>query len=1489
MMRMDSIPSFYFTYVSSDPDTAPHMQGEEFHHDACGVGFLADLQGRERDDVLPLALTALARMGHRGAVDADGRTGDGAGITTGIPFGLLEAELRSRGVRPPKRGELAAGLVFLPRDPHAGARARQVIVDALTDEALPLVGFRQVPIREEVLGEKARHSRPDIVQVLVRRPEDAGDVAFERALFRARRRVQEVARATRLDDLYVVSLSHTTLVYKALLRAADLAAFFPDLERTEYRTPFAVFHQRFSTNTQPCWPLVQPFRLLAHNGEINTVQGNRSAFRSREATLLAPTLGLDGQAPLLTPGQSDSGSLDEALELLVRGGRSLVQGLSMLVPPAWEGDREMPAPVRAYFDYQACQVEPWDGPALIAFTDGRLVGAILDRNGLRPARYLTTVDGLLLVASEAGVLDAPEERILHRGRLGPGDMLAVDLPAGRVFDRDALHHQLATRRPYGAWLATQRVVFEHEPTAPGCVPPDPAVLRAFAYTREELRLVLAPMHAEGKEPLGSMGDDTALAVLAREPRLLYCHFKQRFAQVTNPPIDPLRESLVMSLDVALGPRGDLFAETAEHARQVHLPHPLLTADQLRALESLERPGWRSRRLSLLVNARAGVSAFEAALTALVRRSVQAFEDGVTLLVLDDRGVGPAHAALPALLAVSAVHHELVRRGLALRGSIVVEAGDARDEHQIAALLGFGAGAVCPWLALEVVAAAAADGEPHRAQSRYLGTLRAGLLKILAKMGISTLRSYRGAQLFEAVGLSRDLVERHFPLAGSAIGGFGLAQIARDTLARHAAAHGRPDTALEEGGSHGFRRNGELHAFEPRVVKALHATLRTGQRLDYRSYAELVHARGAIALRDLFEFRPREPIPLEEVEPVEALFPRFMTSAMSLGALSPEAHDVMAVAMNRLGGRSNSGEGGEDGVGHRIKQVASARFGVTAEYLASAAELQIKMAQGSKPGEGGQLPGHKVTDHIARVRHAAPGVTLISPPPHHDIYSIEDLAQLVYDLKRVNPRARVGVKLVSQAGIGTVATGVAKTHADAITIGGHEGGTGASPLSSIKNAGTPWEMGLTETQAALIESGLRGRVRLQVEGGLRTGRDVVVAALLGADEFGFGSVALIAVGCVMARQCHLNTCPAGVATQREELRRKFRGTPEDVIRFFTLVAEEVREILALLGVRHLEDAIGRVEWLEAAKPVDTRAESLDLSGLLASPGVGERSGGVVRNEPPDTGGRLDEAVLARLPFAAASGRPLSLTFDITNADRAVGARLAGELALRRPRGPVKVELAFRGSAGQSFGAFAVPGMRLVLEGEANDAVAKGLSGGEIVVRPWARASASSPVLAGNAVLYGATAGRLFLAGRAGERFAVRNSGAVAIVEGVGDHGCEYMTGGAVVILGSVGRNLGAGMSGGVLYVLEDPALPGRCNHELVALSNRLRPDEALWLRAGLDQHMALTGSRVAAALLQDWNAGLPRFRRIAPRAASSRLRLAPWTAESEAPVAPAVAR
>jgi glutamate synthase domain-containing protein 2/glutamate synthase domain-containing protein 1 len=1356
----------------------PGLYDPRFEHDACGVGFLADLAGGQASCVLPLALLALARMNHRGAVDADGRTGDGAGVITEIPRAVLGAEL--------PKGTLGVGMLFLPLEREGAARAREVVREALAAEGLAVRAWREVPVQEDVLGAKAWRWRPAIEQVLVERP--AGDAAdeFERRLYRARRGMEALALAARLDGFYVASLSHRTIVYKAMVQAVDLPEFYLDLRHPDYATAFAVFHRRFSTNTLPSWAMTQPFRLLAHNGEINTIDGNRSWMRARESTLVAPRLGLlpGASGPVLSEGASDSASLDEALGLLTAAGRDALSGMSLLIPPAWEGDPDLAPAVRDFFDYQSCLMEPWDGPALAVFTDGKTVGAALDRNGLRPARYVVTVDGLVLLASEVGVLAVEEERVLRRGRLGPGDVMAVDLRAGRLLDRDSIHDSLAARRPYGRWLRAHRVELDRiregaPPRLEGASEaPDGGVLRAFGYTREELQLVLGPMHRQGLEPLGSMGDDTPLAVLSKRSRLLYSYFKQRFAQVTNPPIDPLRESMVMSLAVDLGPQGSLLAETPEAAARVRLPGPFLRDRDLLALRAWAGKTGQARTLSLLFPAGGGELAFRRALDELLREAVRAVEAGATLLVLSDRGVDAARAALPMLLAVATVHQHLVGAGQRLRASLIAETGEARDDHQMACLLAYGASAVNPYLALAVVRRESPDG----GQQHYLQALDKGLLKILSKMGISTLRSYHGARLFEAIGIAPEVVQRCFTGTPSSIGGVGLSVIAAETLARHAAAFAEEAAGLPEGSLHRYRRSGEAHAFEPPVVKALHAAIRAGGGLAYRDYADLVHQRDPIVLRDLLELRLGEALPVEEVEPASAILPRFMTAAMSLGALSPEAHEALAVAMNRMGGRSNSGEGGEpaenfwrtlpggDRVNNRIKQVASARFGVTAQYLAAAEEIQIKMAQGSKPGEGGQLPGQKVAAHIARVRHSPVGATLISPPPHHDIYSIEDLAQLIYDLKRVNPAATVSVKLVSEAGIGTVAAGVAKAHADAIVVGGYDGGTGASPLGSIKNAGTPWELGLAEAQQVLVRGGLRGRVRLQVEGGLKTGRDVVLAALLGADEFGFGSAALVAAGCLMARQCHLNTCPAGIATQREDLRRKFTGTPDQVVRFFTAVAEEVREVLALLGFRRLQDVIGRTDLLEA-RPVRTgKAQTVSLSRLLSGPGPeagAVRYEGTARNEPPPTGQHLDEVVLGRLRFGADGVRPLEVAFPIGNADRAVGTRIAGELARRfrgRPVEPGVIRLRYRGAAGQSFGAFCVEGLSLRLEGEANDYVGKGMSGGEIALFPGpAFASrAEGQVIAGNTILYGATGGRVFIAGRVGERFAVRNSGALAVV-------------------------------------------------------------------------------------------------------------------------------
>jgi glutamate synthase domain-containing protein 2/glutamate synthase domain-containing protein 1/glutamate synthase domain-containing protein 3 len=1450
-------------------------------HDACGVGFVAELSGQVGPRVLPFALRALGRLAHRGAVDADGRTGDGAGVLTGIPGRFLASALPGRERDAALAGGLGVGMLFLPRAAPEARAARTRCRAALEAAGLRVLGFRDVPVREDVLGATARSACPRVAQVLVARPEDESVTGFERRLLAARRAIEARVRDEGPAGLYVVSLSARTVTYKALVRATDLAPFYPDLEDEGYETAFAAFHQRFSTNTAPAWPLAQPFRVLAHNGEINTIAGNRRWMRAREGSF-----GLSG--PLLSEGVSDSASLDEALDLLTARGRDLFSAVRLLLPPAFENDPERPRAERALFEWNAGVMEPWDGPALAVFADGRVVGAALDRNGLRPARYAVTSDGLVCVASEAGVLDVEPERILERGRLGPGDLLAVDLRAGRLLRAEDVDDRLARARPYDRLLrerllpapeagtvtadlsldSSQALDLADATERPGTSDdlrptdaqdgPGPFVMRAFGVTREERRLVLRPMADTGGEPVGSMGDDTPLAVFSPRPRLLSDYFRQRFAQVTNPPIDSLREGLVMSLRVRLGPRPGPFSDPeAPAGKQVELPSPVLDETRLAGLARLDPGSFRVETLSLLFEAERGRSGLRHALGHLLELGERLVREGAAGLVLSDRAVDESRAPMPPLLATSALHQHLVRSGLRTRVSLVVDTGEARDDHSLAALIAFGAEAVCPWLALRAVGR---EGGP-----RYRRALEKGLLKILAKMGISTLRSYVGAQLFEAMGLTRELVDAHFPGTPSAIAGVSLDDLADEALARHAQA-GATDR-LEEGGFHTYRRNGDLHAYAPAVVKALHAAAETGEPLRYREYARLIRERPPLAVRDLLELEGHG-LPLDEVEPIEPVLARFMTTAMSLGALSPEAHAMLAAAMNRMGARSNSGEGGEDGARNRIKQVASARFGVTTAYLVSGDELQIKMAQGSKPGEGGQLPAQKAVPHIARVRHAPPGIALISPPPHHDIYSIEDLAQLVYDLKRVNPAATVGVKLVSAAGIGAVAVGVAKAHADAIVIGGHDGGTGASPLGSIKHAGTPWELGLSEVQGALCESGLRGRVRLQVEGGLKTGRDVVVAALLGADEFGFGSAALVAAGCVMARQCHLNTCPAGIATQREDLRARFKGRPEDVIRFFSSVAHEVREVLAGLGLRRLEDAVGRVDLLRARDVAEGKAATVRLSSVLAAPrprpGTARKHEGG-RNDPPETGTRLDEAVLARLRFAAAGPSPLAMTLEITNADRAVGARVAGELARRYSRLPEStLRLTYRGSAGQSFGAFAVRGMRLHLEGEANDYVGKGLSGGVLSVSPFDSCREPEPVLAGNAVLYGATSGRLFLAGRAGERFAVRNSGAVAVVEGVGDHGCEYMTAGAVVVLGRVGRNFGAGMTGGRAFVFDEEALlAARLNRELVATGPLGREAEP-WLREALKHHLEATGSAQARRLLSEWGRHSAHFQEVVPR-------------------------
>jgi glutamate synthase domain-containing protein 2/glutamate synthase domain-containing protein 1/glutamate synthase domain-containing protein 3 len=1469
--------------------------------DACGVGLLADLQGRPSRAILPQALGALARMAHRGAIDADGRSGDGAGVTTQIPFAVLRPEVEALGL-PCTPGALAAGLVFLPRDSVGCAAARALIETVLAEHDVPGARWRGVPVDEDALGDTARRSRPMIAHVLVPRPSRLPGQAFEAKLVAARRAIEERAVTAGLHELYVASLSHRTVVYKALVRATDLAACYPDLRHGAYETAFALFHQRFSTNTAPSWSMTQPFRLIAHNGEINTIDGNRRWMDARAPELDAFAVGHQRLgASHNRPGTSDSATLDEALVSLTAAGRGIAHGMTLLVPPAWEHDDELSADVRAFLDYQASIMEPWDGPALVVFADGRVVGAALDRNGLRPARYLVTTAGLVLVSSEVGVLDVAEAEVVMRGRLGPGDLLVVDLESRRILDRETVHEALAARHPYAQWLADGRVTLAQVRTGVMTSAPSNSVadmpaadvraLRTMGVTREELLLILGPMYKEGIEPLGSMGDDSPLAVLSSSDRSLFSYFRQRFAQVTNPPIDSLREALVMSLDVRLGAAAALLTDDPLPGPHILLEHPVLEPADVEAILAWSHPRWRSCRYSLAFSALAGTGGFEWALDALVGRAKAAARAGVSCLVLSDRDVSGASATLPTLLAVGAVHHCLVRAGLRLRTSIVVDAGDARDEHAIAALLAYGADAVCPRIAYAAIAHAteklAADhADRALAVPRYRQAVIKGLRKILAKMGVSTLRSYRGAGLFEAIGIADEVIAKYFTGTPSAVGGIGLREIAEETLARHRVAFAAGAASLEEGSWHRYRKDGEPHAYEPSVVKALHAAIRTGAKLDYESYARLVHARAPIVLRDLMELRRGNAIAVEEVEPATELVRRFISAAMSLGALSSEAQQTIATAMNRLGARSNSGEGGEppelfwqsapgaERASARIKQVASGRFGVTAAYLMSADEIQIKMAQGSKPGEGGQLPGAKVTAHIARVRHAAAGTTLISPPPHHDIYSIEDLGQLIYDLKRVNPAATVSVKLVSSSGIGTIAVGVAKAYADAIQISGHDGGTGASPRGSIKNAGSPWETGLSEAHQALVRGGLRGRVRLQVDGGLKTGRDVVFAALLGAEEYGFGTATLVAAGCVMARQCHLNSCPAGIATQREELRAKFSGTPDDVVRFFMAIAEEVREILALLGVPRLDDVVGRTDLAERRAPSRGKAALVRLDRLLApQPGQVARHCTQPRNDPPLTGTGIDERVLRELRFIDGRLRPVEMLLPISNADRAVGARVAGQLVeLTGGRGvaPRTVQLHLRGSAGQSFGAFCVNGMRLTLDGEANDYVGKGMSGGEIIVRPSAGARHDGrQVIAGNTLLYGATGGVAFIAGRVGERFAVRNSGALAVVEGTGDHAGEYMTAGGVLILGPTGRNVGAGMTGGVLFALDaDGALARRTHREWVDGGSALTPAEDAWVLELITRHAQATYSRIAEQLLNDWEQRRHQFRRVSPVAAVS---------------------
>jgi glutamate synthase (NADPH/NADH) large chain len=1484
-----------------------------YEHDACGIGFVAQIHGVRSRGVVENALEVLQNLSHRSAVAADACTGDGAGILLQVPHAFLRRVCSQAGFALPDAGSYGVGTLFFPAGRAARVACERVVEAAVAEEGCSVLGWRDVPVDDSVLVGPTRRARPEIRQVFVARMGVGREVdtnsGFEVTLYVIRRRIEAALREIPGgSDCYVASFSSRTVVYKGMLRPDQLPRFYDDLRDAELASAIALVHSRFSTNTFPSWRLAHPYRFLCHNGEINALRGNLSWMRVREAIMSCSRLG-DGFAALLPvcgQNQSDSASLDNVLELLTLAGRPLAHAMAMLIPEAWERHATMSPERRAFYEYHASLMEPWDGPAAVAFTDGRQVAAVLDRNGLRPARYVITTDDLVVLASEAGALAIPVENVRAKGRLEPGRMLLVNTTQGRMLDDETVKTELASLRPYRRWITEQRIDLatlsvegnvstQTASARRGSSVPLTVQQRAFGYSTDELKMVLAPMADAGEEPAGSMGNDTPLAVLSRRPQLLFSYFRQLFAQVTNPAIDPIREQLVMSLAMNLGPQRNLLEETDEHAKQIRITQPLLTEREISALRCVTDPELRAATLPSLFPVADGTAGLEVAVDELCRAATHQVAAGCGILILSDRGMSADQAPIPAALAIAAVHHHLIREGLRWHVSLIAETGEAREVSHLALLLAYGASALHPYLALETVAAIArpeaAGDKPHgaAAQERYVKALGKGLLKIMSKMGISTLQSYCGAQSWEAVGLSAALVDRHFAGTPSRIGGIGMDLIAEETLRRHAEAFENASTItrLDPGGEYQYRVQGEHHNWNPMTIATLQHATRGDSYSTFKEFSRLANdeTRRQSTLRGLLDFVERNPISLDEVEPAAAITRRFVTGAMSFGSLSKEAHETLAIAMNRIGGRSNSGEGGEEperlGTDRNsaIKQVASARFGVTAEYLVNASELQIKISQGAKPGEGGQLPGHKVDAVIARTRHSTPGVTLISPPPHHDIYSIEDLAQLIYDLKAISPTAAVSVKLVAEAGVGTVAAGVAKTRADLILISGDSGGTGASPLSSIMRAGSPWELGLAETQQTLVINGLRGRVRLQTDGQLKTGRDVVVAALLGADEFGFATAPLIVEGCVMMRKCHLNTCPVGIATQDAELRAKFAGQPEHVVNYFFFVAEEVRELLARLGFRTMDEMIGRTDLLRTLPPSDhDKARTLDLSALLhlATPAASARGGRVarrhVRSRQRHSGeaGTLNTMLVELARPALERGEGVKATLSITNADRAVGATLSGEIARRY--GSVglpdkTISFRFTGAAGQSFGAFAAHGLTLELEGEANDYLGKGLSGGRLILRHPRRAQfiPDETVLAGNTVLYGATSGEAYIAGVAGERFAVRNSGTIAVVEGVGDHGCEYMTGGTVVVLGRTGRNFAAGMSGGMAFVLDEfGEFEKQCNAAMVDLSQVTQRSDLELLRHLIEQHARYTGSARAKRELARWNVAQRHFIAVVPR-------------------------
>ena len=1490
--------------VSTGLPPAQGLYDPRHEHDACGIGFVANIRGQKSHDIVQKGIEVLVNLTHRGACGCDPETGDGAGVLIQIPHEFFSRECLKLGFTLPAPGAYAVGMTFLPVEKHQRLQCEGILEQTLREEGLAVLGWRDTPVRASAIGRVARGSQPYIQQIFVARPVGMDEDSFERKLYIVRKRVESKIANSDVEDresFYIPSLSARTIIYKGLLLAPQIANFYGELSDPAVKSALCLVHQRFSTNTFPSWKLAHPYRYVAHNGEINTLRGNVNWMNARQSLLQSELLGGDVSKlfPIIEPGGSDSASFDNALELLVQAGRTLPHAMAMLIPEAWAGNPHMSPEKQAFYEYHASLMEPWDGPAVIAFTDGRVIGATLDRNGLRPGRYTVTHDGLVVMASEAGVLEFEPENVKLKGRLQPGKMFLVDTVEGRIVSDREIKQRLSFQQPYAMWIGQNQIKLEQlpEPTRFHAVSHESILSRerCFGYTDEDLRMILEPMACKGEEPVGSMGTDTPLACLSDRPQSLFSYFRQLFAQVTNPPIDPIREEMVMSLISYIGTERNILEETPQNCHTLKLPHPILTNRELEKLRRISSGDLLAITLPALFRVEDGEAGLERALDQLCRSASLCVNSGYTLLILSDRGVDKNYAPIPSLLALAAVHNLLVREETRTSVALIVESGEAREVMHFALLIGYGASAVNPYLAFEVLEDMASRGHlPEKltgqtASKNFIKAINKGLLKTFSKMGISTLQSYRGAQVFEAIGLNKELVDKYFAGTTSQIEGVGLDVLAREALMKHGHAF-RPvtdsESELPTGGNYHFRTGGEYHLLNPITISKLQHAVRQGNFATFQEYTDFIDKQNhnLATLRSLMKIKKSAaPVPIEEVEPAKEIVKRFTTGAMSFGSISKEAHETLAIAMNRIGGKSNTGEGGEDearfapasnGDSRRsaIKQVASARFGVTANYLVNADELQIKMAQGAKPGEGGQLPGHKVDEGIARLRHSTPGVGLISPPPHHDIYSIEDLAQLIYDLKNVNPQARVSVKLVAEVGVGTVAAGVAKAHADVVLISGDSGGTGAAPLSSIKHAGTPWELGLAEAQQVLLLNDLRGRVRLQTDGKLQTGRDVVIAALLGAEEFGFATTPLIAMGCIMLRKCHLNTCSVGIATQDPELRKKFTGQPEHVINFFFFLAEQVRAYMAELGFRTVDDMVGRVDMLDVQPPVDHwKARGIDLSSILYSPTVPER---VARRrvQPQDhlLEQALDHQLLAQARPALDELSPVEISLPVRNIHRSVGTMLSGEIARRYgsvglPDDTIRVHL--DGAAGQSLGAFLTQGVTLTLEGEANDYVGKGLSGGRIVVFPQRKTKfpAQENILIGNVALYGATSGEAFFNGMAGERFAVRNSGATAVVEGVGDHGCEYMTRGLVLVLGPCGRNFAAGMSGGIAYVFDERSdfASKRCNLSSVDLEPLIEPADVQIVRGLIVRHAELTASRRAQTILDHWSEMIHRFIKVFP--------------------------